>query len=88
MAKFITAAEAAQLVKNALADVPGIGPKLAEVLTKAGFDSVEKIAKLDPEHLATLQGVGDKTAQKIIDGAKQYLEANAEAENDANTETK
>lgn len=81
-------AEAAQLVKNALADVPGIGPKLAEVLTKAGFDSVEKIAKLDPEHLATLQGVGDKTAQKIIDGAKQYLEANAEAENDANTETK
>lgn len=81
-------AEAAQLVKNALADVPGIGPKLAEVLTKAGFDSVEKIAKLNPEHLATLQGVGDKTAQKIIDGAKQYLEANAEAENDANTETK
>jgi len=80
--------EAAQLVKNALADVPGIGPKLAEVLTKAGFDSVEKIAKLNPEHLATLQGVGDKTAQKIIDGAKQYLESNAEAENDTSTETK
>ncbi|MBQ4493019.1 MAG: transcription termination/antitermination protein NusA [Elusimicrobiaceae bacterium] len=81
-------AEAAALVKNALADVPGIGPKLAEVLTKAGFDSVEKIAKLNPEHLATLQGVGEKTAQKIIDGAKQYLESNAEAENDNNQENK
>jgi Transcription elongation factor len=81
-------AEAAQLVQNALADVPGIGPKLAEVLTKAGFDSVEKIAKLNPEHLATLQGVGEKTAQKIIDGAKQYLESNAEAENDNNQENK
>lgn len=81
-------AEAAQLVKNALADVPGIGPKLAELLTKAGFDSVEKIAKLEPEHLATLQGVGEKTAQKIIDGAKQYLESNAEAENDNSQENK
>jgi N utilization substance protein A len=81
-------AEAAQLVQNALADVPGIGPKLAEVLTKAGFDSVEKIAKLNPEHLATLQGVGEKTAQKIIDGAKQYLESNAEAGNDNNQENK
>ncbi len=80
--------EAAQLVQNALADVPGIGPKLAEVLTKAGFDSVEKIAKLNPEHLATLQGVGEKTAQKIIDGARQYLESNAEAENDNNQENK
>ena len=74
--------EAAQLVQSALADVPGIGPKLAELLTKAGFDSAEKIAKLNPEHLATLQGVGDKTAQKIIDGAKQYLETKAEAQND------
>ncbi len=81
-------AEAAQLVQSALADVPGIGPKLAEVLTKAGFDSVEKIAKLNPEHLATLQGVGEKTAQKIIDGARQYLESNAEAENDNNQENK
>ena len=81
-------AEAAQLVKNALADVPGIGPKLAEVLTKAGFDSVEKIAKLSPEHLATLQGVGEKTAQKIIDGAKQYLESASEAENDNSQENK
>ena len=80
--------EAAQLVKNALADVPGIGPKLAELLTKAGFDSVEKIAKLNPEHLATLQGVGEKTAQKIIDGAKQYLESSAEAENDNSQENK
>ena len=79
-------AEAAQLVQNALADVPGIGPKLAEVLSKAGFDSAEKIAKLNPEHLATLQGVGAKTAQKIIDGAKEYLESHAEAENDTNKE--
>ena len=74
-------AEAAQLVQNALADVPGIGPKLAEVLSKAGFDSAEKIAKLSPEHLATLQGVGEKTAQKIIDGAKQYLATEAEHDN-------
>lgn len=67
------AQEANELIQNALADVEGIGPKMAETLQKAGFTSVEKIASVEPEHLATLQGVGEKTAAKIIEGAKKFL---------------
>lgn len=77
--------EAAQLVQSALSDVDGIGPKLAETLAKAGFNSVEKLASLTPEHLSTVQGVGEKTAVKIIEGAKKYL-AQKEASDDANKE--
>jgi len=79
--------EASQLIQNALADVEGIGPKLAETLTKAGFNSVEKLASLTPEHLLTVQGVGEKTAEKIIEGAKKYIAQQQEAKNDDNQET-
>ena len=79
--------EAAQMLQETLADVEGIGPKIAEALVKAGFNSIEKIASLTPEHLATLQGVGEKTAEKIIEGAKKYLAEHEEAEDDTNEET-
>ncbi|MGB2579164.1 N utilization substance protein A [Elusimicrobium simillimum] len=62
-------------LESILASVEGIGPKTAETLVKAGFNSVEKIAALSPEHLETVQGIGEKSAAKIIEGAKKYLEA-------------
>lgn len=65
--------EASDAVQAALSDVEGIGPKMAEVLQKSGFTSVEQIAGLDVEHLSTVQGIGEKTAAKIIEGAKKYL---------------
>ena len=46
---------------------------MAEVLQKSGFTTVEQIAELDVEHLSTVQGIGEKTAAKIIEGAKKYL---------------
>ena len=79
--------EASQLIQSALSDVEGIGPKLAETLTKAGFNSVEKLAGLTTEHLLTVQGVGEKTAEKIIEGAKKYIAQQQEAKNDASQET-
>ncbi len=79
--------EATQLIQDTLSDVEGIGPKIAEVLAKAGFNSVEKIASLTPEHLATLQGVGEKTAERIIEGAKKYLAQKEETNDTDNQET-
>lgn len=79
--------EASQLIQDTLADVEGIGPKIAEVLAKAGFNSVEKLASLTPEHLATLQGVGEKTAERIIEGAKKYLAQKEETNDTDNQET-
>mgnify|MGYP004641892035 FL=1 len=71
--------EASEAVKATLADVEGVGPKMAEVLQKSGFTTVEQIASLDVEHLSTVQGIGEKTAAKIIEGAKKYMEEHAAA---------
>ncbi len=69
----------AQQMQDSLSDIEGIGPKLAELLVKAGFTTAEKLASLTSEHLSTLQGVGPKTAEKIIEGAKKYLAQKQEA---------
>lgn len=71
--------EASDAVQAKLASVEGIGPKMAEVLQKSGFTNVEQIAELDIEHLSTVQGIGDKTAAKIIEGAKKYVAEHAAA---------
>ncbi len=65
-------------VQALLASVEGIGPKTAEFLQKAGFTTIEKLANVDVEHLCTVQGIGDRTAAKIIEGAKKYLEEQAQ----------
>ena len=87
--------EETQLKQDVLSEVEGIGPKLAEVLIKAGFTTVEKLASVGVEHLATVQGVGEKTAEKIIEGAKKYLaehdasqQPSEEAQNDSSEESK
>ena len=72
------AAQAAtDAIQNQLADVEGIGPKMAEVLQKAGFTSAQQLADATPEHLSTVPGIGEKTAAKIIEGAKKYIAAQA-----------
>ena len=78
--------EASDAVQAVLADVEGIGPKMAEVLQKSGFTSVEQVAELDVEHLSTVQGIGEKTAAKIIEGAKKYLadKQSAQGQEDVN----
>ncbi len=68
------------VVQAMLSGVEGIGPKTAEFLQRAGFTTVEKLANVEIEHLCTVQGIGDKTAAKIIEGAKKYLEEHAAAQ--------
>ena len=88
--------EESQLKQDVLSEIEGIGPKLAEVLIKAGFTTAEKLASVGVEHLATVQGVGEKTAEKIIEGAKKYLaekenasqQPSEEAQNDTSEESK
>jgi N utilization substance protein A len=43
----------------------GVGKKTAEVLRRAGFDTIEKIAQAPIEELVKLEGIGKKTAEKI-----------------------
>ena len=48
---------------------------MAEVLIKGGWDTIEKIASASVEQLTSLQGVGDKTAERLISAAKEVLES-------------
>ena len=77
------AAEGKQVTESIqaiLASIEGVGPKTAEFLQKAGFTTVEKLANVEVEHLCTVQGIGDKTASKIIEGAKKYIAEHTPAE--------
>ena len=61
-------AEAGSGIK--LTDLDGVGPKVAKVLKAAGYDTVEKLKALTTEDLVKLEGIGEKTAEKIIKSAK------------------
>jgi N utilization substance protein A len=54
-------------------DIAGVGGKTADILKDAGYDDVEKLSRLTVEELAAVEGIGEKTAQKIIDGAKGLI---------------
>ena len=69
--------DAMNSIQNVLAKIDGVGPKTAELLQKAGFTTVQKLANVEVEHLCTVQGIGDKTAAKIIEGAKKHLAEHA-----------
>jgi predicted flap endonuclease-1-like 5' DNA nuclease len=56
-----------------LREVKGIGPKRAEQLKAAGFDSVQKLAESEPQHVAEAVGVSENRSANWIDSAKTIL---------------
>lgn len=54
-----------------LEELPGIGPATAEKLREAGFNSIESVAVTSPMELASIAEVGEATAAKIINAARQ-----------------
>src|SRR3989339_1166361 len=63
-----------------LTKLEGIGAKTAEVLTKAGFTQIDRLAESQGDDLTTLQGIGPKTAEKIIEAAKKMIKKQAKKE--------
>ena len=59
--------------ESSLLKIDGIGPKVAETLGMAGYTSVEKIAGSSVKELTKVEGIGVRTASRIIDIAKVYL---------------
>ena len=56
-----------------LSEVAGIGQKKKETLEKAGYDTVGKLHRASIEELSKLDGIGKKTAEKIISACKETL---------------
>jgi len=66
-------------------DIDGVGKK-ADTLKEAGLDSVEKLAAANLDELTALKGIGKKTAEKIIENAKELLETGTDSETQASKE--
>jgi transcription termination/antitermination protein NusA len=64
------------MVLQDLLKVDGIGAKVADTLLKLGMGDIRKVAGFSAEDLCALEGIGEKTAQKMIAGAKKFLEEN------------
>jgi len=63
-------------VRSALDRVPGVGPKRRKLLLRR-FGSVEAIRRATPEALSEVQGIGRKSAQKILDSLRATQEKKA-----------
>jgi len=57
-------------------ELPRVGPKTFEALINAGFDTVEKIANAAEKQLTEIKGIGKKSAQRLIESAKELLKKN------------
>ncbi|MFX1513620.1 MAG: DNA repair and recombination protein RadA [Promethearchaeota archaeon] len=56
-----------------ISDMPGIGPSTAKKLEEAGYSTVMALAVASMADLAVVAGMGEKTAAKIIQGARDSL---------------
>jgi DNA repair protein RadA len=54
-------------------ELPGVGKKIAEKFKEAGYEDLMAIAASSPGELVTAVGVGEETASKIINGAREKL---------------
>jgi len=54
-------------------DLPGVGPKTAQKLREAGYDTLIAIAAATPEELAEKVGIGEGVAKKIIEAARKAV---------------
>jgi N utilization substance protein A len=60
---------------SALTELPGVGPKLAEILVRHGFDTVEKVAQAKVDQLKEVPLIGEKTAEKLLNAAKSAVQS-------------
>lgn len=57
-----------------LEDIPGIGPATADKLREAGYDDLMSIAVENPKTLAEICEIGESTAAKIVNQAKEMID--------------
>lgn len=60
-------------LKN-LTKIQGIGPSIVKKFEKAGVNSLEEIFEMDVDDIASIEGIGGKTAVNILKSLKKILE--------------
>jgi N utilization substance protein A len=59
--------------------IEDLGAKMIQKLLQSGFESAQDVVNADKERLLKIEGIGDKTADKIIAACAAAIEAAAEA---------
>jgi transcription termination/antitermination protein NusA len=59
---------------TSLSELEGISERLIEKLREAGVENVERILEMGEDQLKEIPGVGDKTATKIMEAARDLFE--------------
>ena len=57
-----------------LSEIQGIGPSVIKKFEKAGIKSLEEVFEMDVDDLASINGIGGKTAETILKNLKKILE--------------
>ncbi len=65
---------------HALSEIDGVGEKMVERLEEAGVESVGELADKPIDELVEIPGIGEKTAQKLVTAARDFIEAQTETE--------
>lgn len=64
-------------------DLPGVGPSLEKRLREAGITTAQQVAGMTLEQLTAIEGVGEKTAQKLLGASTSAVHPKAAAETSA-----
>jgi len=56
-----------------LAEIQGIGPSVVRKFRKANINFIEELYDMDVDDLATIDGIGGKTAENIVKSLKKYI---------------
>jgi N utilization substance protein A len=67
-------------VEFRLTDAPGVGAKTADKLGEAGFGTLDALVDAEPGQLEEVEGVGAKTAQAIVEWARDLQERQRDSE--------
>ncbi len=81
-----------QLEENAkraipLSELGGVGEAMQLRLEKAGISSLDELVERSVDDLTDIPGVGQKTAEKLLTGAKEKLESGKEVTEEVSEET-
>ena len=60
---------------TSLQDLEGVGESLAQRLRESGVETIPHLASATVEQLTAIKGIGEKTAERLIETAQQALGA-------------
>jgi N utilization substance protein A len=72
---------------ESLASLKGVGEKTQSRLREAGIESIQELASKSVEDLAEIPRLGQKTAQQLIDQAKEWVASDQAADSPPEVET-